>query len=194
MENIESKWKHSIEKMSEYELWSVLNKDDEYDTALLKLVHSKSKELFTPSTEEIRNTIISILKELECPFEMEDEVINFEYRNEKFAMIVDDDSSFIQLLKLDVVTISMEDFKEVARLKSAINTANTNGHITVRYSVNDSAGELSVYGSTLVLIAPFVPNRKEYLQFLLMTFLHVQTFLRRGIPLQNEEQHDDFLN
>lgn len=66
--------------------------------------------------------------------------------------------------------------------------------ITVRYSVNDSAGELSVYGSTLVLIAPFVPNRKEYLQFLLMTFLHVQTFLRRGIPLQNEEQHDDFLN
>lgn len=193
MENIESKWKRSIAKMSDNELWSVLNQDDEYDNTLLKLVHSKSKELFTPSTGT-RYTIISILKELECPFEMEDEVINFEYRNEKFAMIVDDDSSFIQLLKLDVVTISMEDFKEVARLKSAINTANTNGHITVRYSVNDSAGELSVYGSTLVLIAPFVPNRKEYLQFLLMTFLHVQTFLRRGIPLQNEEQHDDFLN
>ena len=194
MENIESKWKRSIEKMSENESWSVLNQDEEYDSALLKLVHSKSKELFTPSTEEIRNTIISILEELECPFEMEDEVINFEYKNEKFAMIVDEDSSFVQLLKLDMMIISMDDFKEVARLKCAINTANTNGHITVRYSVNNNTGKLSVYGSTLVLLAPFAPNRKEYLQFILTTFLHVQTFLRRGMHLQNEEQPEVFMN
>ena len=194
MENIESKWKRSIEKMSENKLWSMLNQDEEYDNALLKLVHSKSKELFTPSTEEIKYTIISILKELECPFEMEDEVINFEYRNEKFAMIVDEDSSFVQLLKLNMVAIGMDDFKEVARLKSAINAANTNGHITVRYSVNSNTGELSVYGSVLVLLAPFVPNRKEYLQFILTTFLHVQIFLRRGMHLQNEEQPDDYLN
>lgn len=194
MENIESKWKHSIEKMSENELWSVLNQDEEYDNALLKFVHSKSKELFTPSTEETRYTIISILKELECPLEMEDEVINFEYRNEKFAMIVDEDSSFVQLLKLDMVTISMDDFKEVAGLKCAINTANTNGHITVRYTLNDYAGELSVYGSTLILLAPFVPNRKEYLQFILTTFLQVQKFLRREMPIQNEDQLDVFLN
>ncbi len=194
MENIESKWKRSIEKMSENELWSVLNQDEEYDNALLKLVHSKSKELFTPSTEEIKNTIISILKELECPFEMEDEVINFRYKNEMFSMIVDNGSSFVQLLKLDMVTIGMDDFKEVAGLKCAINTANTNGHITVRYSVNNNTGKLSVYGSTLVLLAPFAPNRKEYLQFILTTFLHVQTFLRRGMHLQNEEQPEVFMN
>lgn len=194
MENIESKWKRSIEKMSENELWSVLNQDEEYDNALLKLVHSNSKEIFTPSTEEIWNTITSILEELECPFEMEDEVINFRYKNEMFSMIVDNGSSFVQLLKLDMVTIGMDDFKEVAGLKCAINTANTNGHITVRYSVNDYAGELSVYGSALVLLAPFVPNRKEYLQFILTTFLHVQTFLRRGMHLQNEEQPEFFMN
>lgn len=194
MENIESKWKRSIEKMSENELWSVLNQDEEYDNALLKLVHSNSKEIFTPSTEEIWNTITSILEELECPFEMEDEVINFRYKNEMFSMIVDNGSSFVQLLKLDMVTIGMDDFKEVAGLKSAINAANTNGHITVRYSVNNNTGELSVYGSVLVLLAPFVPNRKEYLQFILTNFLYVQTFLRRGMQLDNEEQPEVFMN
>jgi hypothetical protein len=100
-----------------------------------------------------------------------------------FALIIDEDCPFMQLLKTNIVTTKLDDFRKVAQLKCAINSANTNGHITVRYTLNDYAGELSVYGSTLILLAPFVPNRKEYLQFLLTTFLHVQKFLRSGMLL-----------
>ena len=194
MDNIGAKWKRSIAKMSEDELWNILNYEDEYDSQIMDRVYSNSKKLFMPSSKETKDAIIKILNELKCTYENVDDIINFTYKDHMFALIIDEDCPFMQLLKTNIVTTKLDDFRKVAQLKCAINSANTNGHITVRYTLNDYAGELSVYGSTLILLAPFVPNRKEYLQFLLTTFLHVQKFLRREMLLKNEEQLDVFLN
>ena len=193
MENIESKWKHSIEKMSENELWSVLNQDEEYDNALLKFVHSKSKELFTPSTEETRYTIISILKELECPFQDEEEVINFEYEGEKFAFIVEEGEPFIQLLNLDMMTISMDNHNEVQLLKSAINAANYNCYVSLRYHIQWN--EISAVGGANILFESFIPNRKELLQFFFAKFFEMKNYLKEEmIKQQYAEQPEMPIN
>ena len=64
----------------------------------------------------MKEEVIRILKELECPFQDEEEVINFEYEGERFAFIVEEGEPFIQLLNLDMMTISMDNHDEVQRV------------------------------------------------------------------------------
>ena len=104
----------------------------------------------------MKEEVIRILKELECPFQDEEEVINFEYEGEKFAFIVEEGEPFIQLLNLDMMTISMDNHDEVQRLKSAINAANYNCYVSLRYHIQWN--EISAVGGANILFCLYWLN------------------------------------
>ena len=130
----------------------------------------------------MKEEVISILKELECSFDDEEEVINFEYKDEKFAIIVEEGNPFIQLLNLDMMTISMENHDEVIRLKNAVNAANYNCYVSIRYDIQWN--EISAIGGANILFESFIPNRKELLQFILAKFFEMKNFLREEMLKQ----------
>ena len=130
----------------------------------------------------MKEEVISILKELECSFEDEEEVINFEYKDEKFAIIVEEGNPFVQLLNLDMMTISMENNDEVIRLKNAVNAANYNCYVSIRYDIQWN--EISAIGGANILFESFIPNRKDLLQFILAKFFEMKNFLREEMLKQ----------
>ena len=141
----------------------------------------------------MKEEVIRILKELECPFQDEEEVINFEYEGEKFAFIVEEDKPFIQLLNLDMMTICMDDIDEVLRLKNAINAANYNCYVSIRY--HRLCDEISAVGGANILFESFVPNRKGLLQFMLGKFFEMKNYLKEQmLTLQYAEQPETLIN
>ena len=141
----------------------------------------------------MKEEVIRILKELECPFQDEEEVINFEYEGEKFAFIVEEGEPFIQLLNLDMMTISMDNHDEVQRLKSAINDANYNCYVSIRYHIQ--CDEISAVGGANILFESFVPNRKGLLQFMLGKFFEMKNYLKEQmLTLQYAEQPETLIN
>ena len=130
----------------------------------------------------MKEEVISILKELECSFEDEEEVINFEYKDEKFAIIVEEGNPFIQLLNLDMMTIGMDNHDEVLRLKNAVNAANYNCYVSIRYDIQWN--EIFTIGGANILFESFIPNRKELLQFILAKFFEMKNFLREEMLKQ----------
>ena len=130
----------------------------------------------------MKEEVISILKELECSFDDEEEVINFEYKDEKFAIIVEEGNPFVQLLNLDMMTISMENNDEVIRLKNAVNAANYNCYVSIRYDIQWN--EISAIGGANILFESFIPNRKDLLQFILAKFFEMKNFLREEMLKQ----------
>ena len=149
----------------------------------------------------MKEDVISILKELKCPFHDEEEVINFEYEGEEFAFIVEEDKPFIQLLNLDMMTISMDDIDEVLRLKNAINlrlknainAANYNCYVSIRYHIQ--CDEISAVGGANILFESFVPNRKGLLQFMLSKFFEMKDYLKEQmLTLQYAEEPETLIN
>lgn len=141
----------------------------------------------------MKEEVISILKELECPFQDEEEVINFEYEGEKFAFIVEEGEPFIQLLNLDMMTISMDNHNEVQLLKSAINAANYNCYVSLRYHIQWD--KISAIGGANILFESFIPNRKELLQFFFAKFFEMKNYLKEEmIKQQYAEQPEMPIN
>ena len=141
----------------------------------------------------MKEEVIRILKELECPFQDEEEVINFEYEGERFAFIVEEGEPFIQLLNLDMMTISMDNHDEVQLLKSAINAANYNCYVSLRYHIQ--CDEISAVGGANILFESFVPNRKGLLQFMLGKFFEMKNYLKEQmLTLQYAEQPETLIN
>ena len=139
----------------------------------------------------MKEEVIRILKELACPFQDEEEVINFEYEGEKFAFIVEEGEPFIQLLNLDMMTISMDNHDEVQRLKSAINAANYNCYVSLRYHIQWD--EISAIGGANILFESFIPNRKELLQFILAKFFEMKNYLKEEMLKQQYSEQPAML-
>ena len=139
----------------------------------------------------MKEEVISILKELECSFDDEEEVINFEYKDEKFAIIVEEGNPFIQLLNLDMMTISIDKHDDVLRLKNAINAANYNCYVSIRYHIQRN--DISAIGGANILFESFIPNPKELLQFILAKFFEMKNFLREEMVRQQYAEQPTML-
>jgi hypothetical protein len=141
----------------------------------------------------MKEDVISILKELKCPFHDEDGVINFEYEGEEFSLIIEEGKPFVQLLNLDMMSISMDNIDEVLRLKSAINAANYNCYVSIRY--HRLCDEISAVGGANILFESFVPNRKGLLQFMLSKFFEMKDYLKEQmLTLQYAEEPETLIN
>ena len=130
----------------------------------------------------MKEDVISILKELEFPFEEEDGLINFEYENEEFYILTEERYPFIQLRKNDMMTVRMDNLDEVLRLKSAINSANDNCFVSIQYKVLQN--EVFAVGRANFLFESFVPNRKGLLKLMLSKFIEIKNYLKEEMLTQ----------
>ena len=190
-ENV-AKLKQSIEKMKAKELWSVLNKPEDYEPLFIKMVGSRLMDIYIPSDED---SIIRILQELGCPIEIEDEIINFEYNNESFFIIIEKDTHFINLFKSDMLTESLGDYDRVTRLKRAVNSVNLRCDVTLKYIVDEYNGVISVLGGANFLFGSYIPNRKDFLTLMLDCFFEAQKCLKEEmIESQNNVGSGEVMN
>ena len=139
----------------------------------------------------MKEDVISILKELEFPFEEEDGLINFEYENEEFYILIEEGYPFIQLRKNDMMTVRMDNLDEVLRLKSAINSANDNCFVSIQYKVLQN--ELFAVGRANILFESFVPNRKGLLKLLLSKFFEMKNYLKEEMLTQQYAERPETL-
>ena len=98
---------------------------------------------------------------------------------------------FIQLLNLDMMTISMDNHDEVQLLKSAINAANYNCYVSLRYHIQWD--EISAIGGANILFESFIPNRKELLQFILAKFFEMKNYLKEEMLKQQYSEQPAML-
>ena len=141
----------------------------------------------------MKEDVISILKELEFPFEEEDGLINFEYENEEFYILTEDGYPFVQLRKNDMMTVRMDNLDEVLRLKSAINSANDNCFVSIQYKVLQN--EMFAVGRANILFESFVPNRKGLLKLMLSKFFEMKDYLKEQmLTLQYAEEPETLIN
>lgn len=154
---------------------------------------ARSKQHLKKSrAEEIREDVMNVLVELECPYLIErDGDICFEYRDEVFYISKneDDDDPFITILKYDLMTIDMDDIDDTSRLYRAINSTNANGHIAVIYNNNYKKREIYVQGVTTILFASYIPNRKGYLEMMLTFFFNTKRLLKEQLLKQYDEEY-----
>ena len=179
-------WKHAVKRMNKEDLEFILDFPECFEPQILKLAEQRLEEITQPQDDDlyeeedtIEAAVLENIEELGCVYEIdEDGDIQFEYKNEKFSIIPYEDRPFITILKYNLLTIDLDNYHEVTKMYSAINTTNNNSHIVVTYHINKEDNKVYVHSHTTTLFDSYIPNRVGYFELLLSYFFHTQQFLK----------------
>lgn len=195
-------WEDSINKMSYGELRKIIEDPDIYNPSYLELAKKKMEELSTiPENEVMKSRIIESLKELGCPCEMnEDGDLDFWFRGGHFFIILKEENHYIEICDYCWKTVSLDDTKEVERLKNAVNYANMMSNVSTVYFIDDDEQYIGVYCTTSILYRPTITDITDYLSIRLHNFFLAHDLVNSEMILMSErdikEQKDelDYLN
>ena len=196
-------WKYAVKRMNEEDLEFILDFPECFEPQILKLAEQRLKEISEPQDDDydeeedtIEAAVLENLDELGCEYEIdEDGEIQFEYKNEKFSIIPHEDRPFITILKHNLLIIDLDNYHEVTKMYSAINTTNNNSHIVVTYHINKEDNKVYVYSHTTTLFDTYIPNRVGYFELLLTYFFYTQQFLKDQMAeIYEKEQPQNNLN
>ena len=177
-------WKHVVKRMNEEDLEFILDFPECHEPQILKLVEQRLEEISQPQDDDffeeedtIEAAFLENIDELGCVYVIdEDGDIQFEYRNEKFTILLHENRPFITITNYNLLTIDLDNYHEVTKMYSAINTTNSNGHIVVTYHINKEDNMIHVHSHTTTLFNSYIPNRVGYFELLLSYFFHTQQF------------------
>lgn len=167
------KWKKEISKMNSEELQERLLSDNDC-TEYLELVYERLTKV---KHDELEKDVIDILKEMECPLECDEEGIHFEYKGEPFTISACEIGLLVNIAHYRWKVVNLDDENEVSRMVHTVNWVNHFGYVRVLYDFEDDEGVVSVSSYCDAMFDSPIPKRKEYLEFLLNVFLHIQACL-----------------
>jgi hypothetical protein len=96
--------------------------------------------------------------------------IQFTFQDEDFFITAGEDGPFIDIWEYNWMQVSLNEVYKVSKLRQAINDINSIGDIATTYSVNKECHEFHVHCGAKILFYSYIPNRRGYLQYVLMRF------------------------
>lgn len=128
-----------------------------------------------------RDLFIKILEKLNCPYTIGDEDdrydICFTYRDETLYADAMNESMIVEIIDPSWYSIELNDAKEFAMLKEAVNMANIELSITTIYEVNRKENKVYVHSKTDFSINNQQPDIENFVRMTLNDF----TLAHRGI-------------
>jgi hypothetical protein len=165
----------------------------------IKMAKARYKKMTEPSEDEevhevveetIKDAVLRILGELNCPYNIDDDGdIVFQFQDEDFFITADEEGPFIDIWEYNWMQVSLNDIDRVSQLRSAINEVNFDGSISTTFFVSEDKHEIQVNCGTNILFGPYVPNRKGYLEYILKRFFDTHHLLETRMLKQYEKEH-----
>lgn len=183
-------WEDSLDKMTYGELQRIVEEPEIYYPEYWELAKKKMDELSsTPEHEVMKSRIIESLKELGCPCELtEDGDLDFWFRGGHFLIILKEENHYIEIVNYCWTTASLDDAKEIERLKHAVNYANSMTTVSTAYYTDEEENIMGVYCTTSILYRPTITELTDYLCTRLHNFFLAHDFVNTDMLLADERE------
>lgn len=196
-------WRLSIKRMSIDELMGILYNHEMYDSRIIDLVRARITRMTTAVTKkedfsndkaqvEVRDAVIVIMHNLQCPFKIDRfRDIVFTYEGKIFSVNAGNDGPFIEIWHFNWLTLPWEAVDEVSRLKSAINDVNFGGHISTTYVYNKDTREVCVSSGVRFLFIDRIPHREQFFLYMLDSIIETEQSVTRVMSELLREEHPE---
>jgi hypothetical protein len=202
MENLDKKvaiWKEAIPRMNEDDLEFILDFPECFDPKMLKMVKARydkltklddDEEEYETVEDSLEYDVLNILEEMGCSYNYDkDGDLHFEYKDEDFYITVSRNSQFIEIWNYGWKIVDLNNAHEVAKIHQAISYANFLGDISTNYTIREDSNEMQINSGTRSLFFEHIPNRKDYLEYLLDRIFLAHEFVEHKLQLLYEEDY-----
>lgn len=145
-----------------------------------------------PNAElDIKQFCYDMLTKLNCEVQTDETDpahLRFIFQGEPFHIEATQGCLMICIWNTWWATFDINDIDEVARVRKAINIVNTNGGLTMLYSIDEETQKLAVHTKRNCLLIPEIPNTEQYLIAMLSGFFNIQHYFKDVLDdLRKEE-------
>lgn len=141
----------------------------------------EGKRIMKVENYHTRDLFIKILEELNCPYTTGDEDdrydICFTYRGETLYADAVNESMIVEIIDPSWYSIDLDDNKEFAMLKEAINMSNIELYVSTFYEINRKENKVYVHSRETIDLYSQMPDMENFVRSSLNSF----TLVHRGI-------------
>lgn len=182
-----------------YYYYKVLGKEKQQQVSSPNSTNSNNPNNKNASTSQQSNTefdtkqfCLDILKRLNCEVHIDETApdhLRFMFQGEPFHIEVTKGYLMICIWNTWWSTFDINDLDEVARVRKAINIMNTNGNLTLLYSIEEEGQKLAVHTKRTCLLIPEIPNSDQYLFAMLSGFFDIQRHFKEVLDNLAKEEN-----
>lgn len=141
-----------------------------------------------PNTKQL---FLQLLSTIGCQPEVdEDGRVLFCYQGQNFVAITNDERLFILIYYPYWHEAELYDIDEFARLKKAINLANSNSIANTWYNINEAGNTIDVTSKIQFIFHKSLPNLDAYFKFIMADFFNTRIFIETELEKERKlENH-----